>query len=308
MRKQIKSAFFIAVGFFFAACVGSDGNTQQNCVPGVTQQCLCLGGTGVQSCSQDGLGFSTCECKSTGLADVTSDGVAPDTVEPTDEGPDQDCQPESYKVCEEGNVVWLDSCGNKGGIFQTCGPNETCSGDTCIHVCTPHDQQYCYKNDIYWYDSCGVLETPSKNCNEDQFCNGCTIEDAPCNDTPNCVKPFYKGTWLLVATPNKQNACGGLVETLYFDQKLVLSVDGTQASGTIEVANIIVNYTGTVTGKKLVLKGSYTQKDLGAPIDHEETIEVEFSSMTEFAGLHLDSYKNFGIPCTVYWDIIGTKQ
>ena len=66
--------------------------------------------------------------------------------------------------------------------------------------------------------------------------------------------------------------------------------------------------TGTVTGNKLELTGTYTQKDLGIPIDHEETIEVEFSSMTAFSGLHIDSYTTVGIPCTVYWDITGTKQ
>ncbi len=51
-------------------------------MPGVTQSCLCVGGgTGVQSCKDDGTGFGVCAC---GGADVGVDAPSTDTTVETD--------------------------------------------------------------------------------------------------------------------------------------------------------------------------------------------------------------------------------
>lgn len=307
MQKMTWGIVLTAAVALWGAC---NEPIEPACVPGITQSCLCLGGEGVQACNSEGTGFTACECPS-----ATSDAhLAPDVT--TDwggtqaediSGPDMNCTPQALKACKEGNVVWLDSCGNYGGIAEACGENSTCSGDTCIEVCTPHAAKYCLKNAIYWYDSCGEAEGPAELCGDEQFCKGCTVDEAPCDGSPNCIKPFYNGTWEMVANPDTQTACGGLSETKYFKQKLVLEVDGSDATGQISVANIQVDYTGTITGKKLVLTGSYSQTDLGVTIDHDETIEVEFESLNSFSGLHIDSYDLIGLPCTVYWDVTGTK-
>lgn len=72
----------VPIAWLFALSVGCGADTSspvRACVPGVTQSCLCVGGgTGVQSCKDDGTKFGVCAC---GGADAGVDASADTTVE-----------------------------------------------------------------------------------------------------------------------------------------------------------------------------------------------------------------------------------
>jgi hypothetical protein len=220
------------------------------------------------------------------------------------------CVPMDHKGCEGNAVWWYDSCNNKGTLVESCGENTICSGDECVISCTPHAEQFCLKDSIYWYDSCGNAETPAELCDADEFCIGCTVDDEDCDQAASCVKGFFNGDWELKANPDTKDACG-LGNATYFEQTLQLQIgDGGTATGKIEVAGFVVEYTGSLDGKHLVLEGSYIQ-DPGSPTEmpHDETIDVEFDSLSTLDGIHIDSFA-FPLvgPCTLYWDVTGTKK
>jgi hypothetical protein len=84
-----------------AAC-GDDGSSRI-CAPGAVQVCPCLGGTeGVQTCSDDGARWQTCECGGTDAdADADGDGGADadaDVEDVTDEGSETDGTPTRYAI------------------------------------------------------------------------------------------------------------------------------------------------------------------------------------------------------------------
>lgn len=60
---------------------GSSDGGANVCIPGETQNCLCLGGQdGVQACNENGSGFETCECPDDG----STGSSTPATTEPGD--------------------------------------------------------------------------------------------------------------------------------------------------------------------------------------------------------------------------------
>jgi fido (protein-threonine AMPylation protein) len=67
-RSHIKAAWITAIGLVLAAGIGGSVALSQcgkdaRCTPGLQQQCRCRGGvSGFQTCSDDGLRFSTCDC------------------------------------------------------------------------------------------------------------------------------------------------------------------------------------------------------------------------------------------------------
>ncbi|MCP4679685.1 MAG: hypothetical protein GY854_30180 [Deltaproteobacteria bacterium] len=54
----------------------ADGDGDSACEPGATQECVCLGGNGVQSCKDDGSGWKECLCGGGGDSDGDADGDA----------------------------------------------------------------------------------------------------------------------------------------------------------------------------------------------------------------------------------------
>jgi len=185
-----------------------------------------------------------------------------------------------------------------------------CDDGECVTACLPHDQTFCVGDDIYWYDSCGTQESLLQGCDDDAFCKGCQPGDDPCGDTPTCVKGFFSGDWLVIADPDTKDACG-FGTTTFFDQVLVLQVDETQVTASVDILNFHVDYTGALDGKKLTLNGSYTQEQASLVINHDEAYEVTFISLTEFTGVlhdHFDVTGVFPMTCDLYWQVTGVKQ
>ena len=167
----------------------------------------------------------------------------------------------------------------------------------------PQARKLCFNHQVYWYDSCDKQQSIAQPCADEDFCKGCTVEDELCDEEAVCIKPFYNGSWLVKADPDKKDACG-LGNSTYFDLDLELTVDGGVATAVGNAPGLQVPYEGTVVGKKLSLTGKY--KDTSG-IEHTEQIDVTFTSPTTFEGYDQDTFTLLG-PCTLIWDITGTKQ
>jgi hypothetical protein len=343
--KVFEFVLILICAFGVSCADGSDGTTKAcEPAEEVACTCENGDGLGVSTCSSKGTTWGPCLCGATPETDAVGQvdgGNGDSSCTPTDgnfkrdcyEGavfwfddcgnkgelieacklPEEACEeglcvvgcaPMDHKACEGNALWWYDSCNNKGQLIEACSENTICSGDKCVLSCTPHAEKYCLNDAIYWYDSCGNAETPAEICTKDEFCKGCTVDDENCNQTPNCVKAFYDGEWLLTAEPNKKDACG-LGNAEYFDQVLVLTIDGTDAVGKIQVAGFDVDFTGTLEGKHLMLEGSYTQQD---GTFHEELIDANFTSLTTLEGIHTDNFSILAFPCSLYWDISGVKK
>jgi hypothetical protein len=339
--------------FLLLIATGCSTPLPSPCVPGETNLCLCEDtSTGVQSCLEDGAGYGACACGSVlpdgGDGDVTEEDSDGNGTPSGDETDSDDCTPENFQGCDGDAIVWFDSCGAKGAVVETCVSPQTCEnascigceanavsqcspgGDglywfdscgeqgtliaacptgtscvagTCISACTPHATQECHNDDLWWFDSCGETESVAKACEEEQFC----LNDA-------CVKPFYDGVWKLEALPNSKAGCAGEQAT-FPPQYLELVVNGSTATGHIDVLEFDVNFTGTLEGKNLQMIAYWSQQ--GTPplipdIDHEETLDVVFTSPTTFEGTDTDVYTTellgIELPCSLYWIVTGERQ
>ena len=323
------------------------------CIPGETNLCLCDDATpGVQYCLEDGSGYGDCGCAGDpgedGSEDTSADATGGDADTVDDKDVEETCTPESFQGCDDDKIVWFDSCGQKGDTVETCIPPQTClnavcvgceakalsqcsvSGDglywfdscgeqgslilacpfgtscvngTCISVCIPHATQECHKDDLWWFDSCGEPESVAEACAAEQFC----VNNA-------CVKPYYNGTWKLEALPSSKAGCAGEQAT-FPPQYLDLDVDGSIATGHIDVLQFDVNFVGTLEDKNLNMVAYWSQP--GTPplipdINHEETLDVVFTSPTAFEGTDTDVYTTellgMEIPCSLYWIVTGERQ
>ena len=294
----------------------SCGGGAPACVPNKTESCPCAGGgAGTQVCNAAGTGYSPCDGGGGGPADVSQ--PTPDTATPTPDAgppptdPGATCLPKSKKACQGNTAVWLDSCGELDVTIQECPTGTGCSQGICTGACTPHAEQRCVGNHVYWFDSCAKKESIAKQCADEEFCKGCVETDAVCAEVPSCVKPFYSGNWTMTANPSSKDLCG-LGNASYPQQVLKLVVDGSVATGSITVLGNTVNYTGSVTGKTMTLESHYTVSGL-TDEQHDEKMEVTFTSGSVFTGIHQDGVTvdiGIGEPftCTVYWNVTGQRQ
>lgn len=318
---------------------GSDSAPEKVCVSGQTQSCLCPGAVeSAQVCNAAGNGWDPCQCnvatKDTYVAPV-EDLVAetvPDVEGPC--GPDEikmcvensvwcyneftgekglqieicnppetqcaagacvavPCLENDYKGCVDNNVHWFNSCDEEGDFIKNCGDAGQCVDGECTTNCVPHDHKDCHEGQVHWFDSCGALESVAEICTAEQFCH-----------EGSCVKPFYNGAWLVTANPNSKPACGGLGNATFAPATYTLTVDGSAATISANFFGTQVTLTGTVTGKQMILNGSYSV--MGE--NHTEDWDVTFTSPTQFDGFLIDSVDIMGFPCAINWDITGDKQ
>ena len=137
--------------------------------------------------------------------------------------------------------------------------------------------------------------------------------DAEPMDTAEPMGFDPDGSWLLVATPSIKNFCG--LDHEFADQTLVLTVadDGT-ATATLEPPEwfLTLEFTGTLAGAQLTMQAVHVEEapfSLGSAITNTHTIDVTFTSETDFEGPYVHEWvPNSGDPCTYDWVITGTKQ
>ncbi len=99
-----------------------------------------------------------------------------------------DCQTQFDKICNEGNIWWVDSCGELEFQF---GPDciEGCEEGACTGgVCTPNAELRCDDNSVYQYDSCGNKGDFVKDCGSKTCTNGVCQGNTPGDCTPNNMR------------------------------------------------------------------------------------------------------------------------
>jgi hypothetical protein len=284
------------------------------CVPNQQNSCGCAGGeTGYQVCNAEGTGYEKCECAGTTEGGTTEGGTTEGgTTEGTATG--EICNEKTAKKCKGSGFVWVDSCGNEDANVTACSEGSTCKNNGCVSddFCEPKVKKLCHKGNVWWFDSCDNAQSGAEVCEAGEFCTGCTIENPDCGKAPQCVKPYYNGTWKLEASPNTKDACGlgsSTYATLYLD----LKVDGSKASATASFAGEAINYTGTVTGNNILIEATYSQSNPGGgTIDHITIIDATFVAPDKFEGIDKDHFELdlLGQPlaCDLFWNVTGTKQ
>jgi len=305
----------------FGCDSGTDEGAGSNvCDPGITQECVCPGGNGAQSCNDDGSGWGDCTCLDgniggTGTPDPTPDAVVsthnPDTTTtPPDAGPE--CTLYAEMACEDDLLVWLDSCGVFHENVQDCKTVGYCSDGECVEACTPHAEKRCKGNHVFWFDSCAAEEGQAEECDPTEFCDGCQADDDTCSKEGQCVKAVLTGTWSVTASPDSKDACG-MGPASFLPIMMDLQVDGTDVLGHAAVLDFDIDYVGTLDGKHLVMTGMYTETQtvIGQTItiDHTEQYDVYFTDLNTFSGNNADSFEFPMIgACTLYWNVTGLKQ
>lgn len=79
------------------------------------------------------------------------------------------CIPNASRQCQGNAVYEFDSCGTRGALVRSCGPNETCPdgdvpSDRCVSSCTPNASRACSNGDVYNYDSCNNRGSLAQSC------------------------------------------------------------------------------------------------------------------------------------------------
>src|SRR3989338_9138648 len=75
--------------------------------------------------------------------------------------------------CHDGDMYWIDSCGNVQDVAQYCTDNEDCDNEGCVGInpaCDTHAYQECNQGQVYWKNSCGELEEIAERCTANQDC------------------------------------------------------------------------------------------------------------------------------------------
>ncbi len=203
------------------------------------------------------------------------------------------CAPQSYQDCDNDSAWWFDACGNKDELIETCTGNDICSQGECIEVCAPKAYEGCNGSDVWWFDACDNPESPSETCEPEEFCANAT-----------CVKPFYDGTWKIVADPDTKDT--GFGSATYNPTTIELSVSGKDVTGLFSAFGEDVEFIGTIEGKEMNIAGQYTDPSTTL---HEESWTVEFQSLTEFTGVINDALSLSSFPVgNLVWQITGTKE
>lgn len=301
------SCLVVALSWVLCGCGGSDVPAGDTCAPGETQLCLCTATeNGIQTCNDNGTGWGSCEqCLADDVVQPPADTSTPDTGS-EDNG--QVCLPQYEKKCVGKNVHWFDSCGQQAELVDSCDVG--CTAGECAQGCVPKESVKCVDGQPHFFDSCGVDGGifGAKACADHEFCKD---TDTGNPDDKFCQKPYYNGKWVMTANPNTKEVCG-IASTTYPSQALQLTVEGSNATASIFILGYTVNYEGTVEGKTLNMEGNYTQTGITGTVDHQETIEVVFSSPSEFAGIHSDEFEldllGEPLPCVVYWNVTGAKN
>lgn len=112
--------------------------SSQSCLPNATQACLCPNGDGIQTCREDGKGFTPCQCgEEDVISDTGTDTDPPDTLQPDTSQTDTSTCAET--VCGTACVDTDTDLAHCGSCDNACvsGPRSTatCSSGSCSLDC-----------------------------------------------------------------------------------------------------------------------------------------------------------------------------
>lgn len=240
----------------------------------------------------------------TDISDVASADVLEhpdDSASPSDQGPPSDDGPpgepgecvEKYsKTCNDDNeVIWLDSCGQPGWVFEICGSAEVCEFGACAEICEPMADKQCMGGNVFWLDSCGEPAEVAQACTQEEFCEGAA-----------CVESDVLGTWIISAQPPKK-PMPGFYDSVYPTGELLLVLQ----DGAVKTTLAGAPFEGALDGKKLTLSGTWLESGT-PPVEHIATLSIEFGAPGQFWGIQTEDLKVQGMPAgKLTWDISGVR-
>ena len=189
-----------------------------SCTPNAGKECFSTALLTVDSCGH-----------ATGIADTCNDGdpctvdgcdpaTAACTHAPSDAPGCKVCAPHDHTICVAASVVWVDSCGNVGEVYESCDDGATCTLDsckdgTCDHQpstspgcadCSATAAVVCSGNALVEVSMCGNLGKTVEDCDDGDACtlDACDTLGKVCLHTPlgapGCVPcaPKAKATCL----------------------------------------------------------------------------------------------------------------
>ncbi len=131
----------------------------------------------------------------------TADSCDPQTLlcvnSPIDAGECAGCTPRASTACSEGAVVWVDSCGNAGGVARSCNDGDPCTQDACVagrcvfeavetngceQYCVPRQSKRCIDGVLIWMDSCLEAGPTAESCDDGDpdTLDGCSPQTLRC--------------------------------------------------------------------------------------------------------------------------------
>lgn len=208
----------------------------QPCVP--TEKTVCVGGmiVSVDSCGNISGVVESCNDGVNCTLDLCNSKTLQCEHIPTNNLGCKACTPKVKSVCSGNVLLWVDSCGNTGGLAGSCDDGDACTldicdtnTDTCTHLpnpneeclpCQPSSTKVCLNGAVVTLDSCGQETAVVDSCDDGNPCtlDGCDSVKSLCyhipisgEDCPGCGPPVNKLCF-------QQNvvgvdACGQITET-----------------------------------------------------------------------------------------------
>ena len=188
-------------------------STEKHCLPCLPQaELTCLGNDvwWLDSCGDKDIKAETCDDGDKCTIDSCNAATNACDHEPVLGGDcDTPCTPKVDTLCEDGQIFWVDGCGNTSEKpADDCNDGDECTIDgcdpaakTCTHeqkntaactVCTPNAKISCVAGDLYSLDSCNILEEQVQACEDGDPCtlDSCMPDTGECmnlpSDAPEC--------------------------------------------------------------------------------------------------------------------------
>lgn len=97
------------------------------------------------------------------------------------------CPITTQKTCYDGDIYYLDACGEPRSLVQNCAFSETCRNNECVKNCILNYEKMCKDNKLYWVDTCGNFGDLYQECKPNERCEPM---DRKC--IPICDSHAYK--------------------------------------------------------------------------------------------------------------------
>jgi hypothetical protein len=174
------------------------------CKPNEEQACVNGQVRWLDSCGNAGAVVDSCDdgkpCTDNGCAGADC------TFTPSTKPECQPCQPFATTRCEDGNVVWVDSCDNQGALAVLCDDGDPCTTDgcddksnLCVHLptgggecpedprpCSGEPTKSCNNGHLIQLDACGAMVGIAESCLDGDPCtvDSCNSATSACEHTP----------------------------------------------------------------------------------------------------------------------------
>lgn len=96
------------------------------------------------------------------------------------------CAPNASTYCNGTEIRWKDSCGNDGGVKQSCDDGNGCTADACVgggscsNTPTANTSTVCHNGNVHYQDSCGNIGGLLGSCDDGKPCTADSCANSQC--------------------------------------------------------------------------------------------------------------------------------